>query len=187
LINIFSIRLIRGSTYTRVYTVVSILTIVLKNWKSCLWLWRCAINKRQNNKFFQKKQDIKRFDNFSLKLQNRISISANKKLKNEVYFCSLHHLHLRLCSFGWGNKWTKIVSSDGVRNYIIIRLLGGVHKWRQAIFDNFWHPPPPSSRFLVLCLYYYRHENLDLSPPMAVTSFMNDPLYNVVTSKSLTF
>jgi hypothetical protein len=30
--------------------------------------------------------------------------------------------------------------------------LGVVHKWRHAIFDNFWHPLPPSSRCLLLRL-----------------------------------
>jgi hypothetical protein len=33
----------------------------------------------------------------------------------------------------------------------------------------------PSSRFLALRLYYYRHKILDTPPPKGVTSFMDDP------------
>jgi hypothetical protein len=57
--------------------------------------------------------------------------------------------------------------SHDVRNefrwdfFMSLSLLGVVHKWRQSIFDNFWHPLSPSLCILVLRLYYCCHKTLE--------------------------
>ena len=47
---------------------------------------------------------------------------------------------------------------------ILVFVVGVVLKWRFAIFDNFDMPlpHPPSSRFLLLWPWYYRHKIIDL-------------------------
>ncbi len=40
------------------------------------------------------------------------------------------------------------------------------HKWRKAVFNNFWHPLPPSLCFLVLRHNYCCHEILDTPSPL---------------------
>ena len=38
-----------------------------------------------------------------------------------------------------------------------------VHKWRHAILNCFWLPPPPLSRFMLIVFIYCRHKIIDSS------------------------
>jgi hypothetical protein len=66
-------------------------------------------------------------------------------------------------------------------------MFGVVHKWRHAVFDNFWYPLSPSSRFFSNKVLVLLSQNPSyLLPPKAVTSFI-DGLFILLDFEKLNY